>query len=91
MTSVAFQPNLRKQIRKLPKILESVEIIQYYSILFMSLVTTTDCCEICRKLDLRGAMAKEMRIQDPQGMGAPLLEHAVQSDQTASLKSFRIL
>ena len=44
-------------------------IIQYYS--FVSLVTTTDCCEIRRKLDLRGAMAKEMRIQDPQGMGAP--------------------
>ena len=30
-----FQSNLRKQIRKLPKILKSVKIIQYYSILFM--------------------------------------------------------
>ena len=30
-----FQSNLRKQIRKLPKILKSVEIIQYYSILFI--------------------------------------------------------
>ena len=27
-----FQSNLRKQIRKLPKILKSVKIIQYYSI-----------------------------------------------------------
>ena len=34
MTSVAFQSNLRKQIRKLPKILKLVKIIQYYSILF---------------------------------------------------------
>ena len=30
-----FQSNLRKQIRKLPKILKSVKIIQYYSILFI--------------------------------------------------------
>ncbi len=29
-----FQSNLRKQIRNLPKILKSVKIIQYYSILF---------------------------------------------------------
>ena len=29
-----FQSNLRKQIGKLPKILKSVKIIQYYSILF---------------------------------------------------------
>ena len=29
-----FQSNLRKQIRKLPKILKSVKIIQYYSISF---------------------------------------------------------
>ena len=36
VTSVAFQSNLRKQIRKLPKILksDSMKIIQYYSILF---------------------------------------------------------
>ena len=34
VTSVAFQSNLRKQIRKLPKILKSVKFIQYYSILF---------------------------------------------------------
>ena len=35
MTSVAFQSILRKQIRKLLKILKSVKIIQYYSILFL--------------------------------------------------------
>ena len=34
VTSVAFQSILRKQIRKLPKILKSVKIIQYHSILF---------------------------------------------------------
>ena len=34
VTFVAFQPILRKQIRKLPNILKSVKIIQYYSILF---------------------------------------------------------
>jgi hypothetical protein len=33
-----FQSNLRKQIRKLPKILKSVKIIQYYSL--VSLVET---------------------------------------------------
>ena len=31
VTSVAFQSILRKQIRKLPKILKSVKIIQYYT------------------------------------------------------------
>ena len=36
VTSVAFQSNLRKQIRKLPKILKSVKSIQYYS--FVSLL-----------------------------------------------------
>ena len=30
-----FQSNLRKQIRKLPKILKSVKIIHYYSLLFI--------------------------------------------------------
>ena len=30
-----FQSNLRKQIRKLPKILKSVKIIHYYSMLFI--------------------------------------------------------
>ena len=34
MTSVAFQSNLRKQFRKLPKFLKFVKIIQFYSILF---------------------------------------------------------
>ena len=34
VTSVAFQSILRKQIRKLPKFLKFVKIIQYYSILF---------------------------------------------------------
>ena len=32
MTCVAFQSNLRKQGRALPKILKSVKIIEYYSI-----------------------------------------------------------
>ena len=39
MTSVAFQSILRKQIRKLPKILKSVKIIQYCSILFNRLLS----------------------------------------------------
>ena len=39
VTSVAFQSNLRKQIRKLPKILKSVKSIQYYSILFIRVLT----------------------------------------------------
>ena len=34
VTSVVFQSNLREQIRKLPKILKSVKMIQYYSSLF---------------------------------------------------------
>ena len=38
MTSVVFQSNLRKRIRKFPKILKFVkinnQIIQYYSIIF---------------------------------------------------------
>ena len=36
MTSVAFQSILRKQIRKLPNILKSVKIIQYYSIVSLA-------------------------------------------------------
>ena len=39
VTSVAFQSILRKQIRKLPKILKSVKIIQYYSILFIRVLS----------------------------------------------------
>ena len=39
MTSVAFQSILRKQIRKLPKILKSVKIIQYYSRLFIRVLS----------------------------------------------------
>ena len=34
MTSVDFQSNLRKRIRKLPKFLKILKIIQSYSILF---------------------------------------------------------
>ena len=34
-----FQSNLRKQIRKLPKILKSVKIIQYYSISFIRVLS----------------------------------------------------
>ena len=36
-----FQSNLRKQIRKLPKILQFVKIIHYYSELFTSLVSVS--------------------------------------------------
>ena len=50
-----FQSNLRKQIRKLPKILKSVKIIQYYS--FVSLLPapkalrrTVAACSELRKL-----------------------------------------
>ena len=41
MTSVVFQSILRKQIRKLPKILnsDSVKIIQYDSILFIRVLS----------------------------------------------------
>ena len=39
MTSVAFQSILRKQIRKLPKILKSAKIIQNYSILFIRVLS----------------------------------------------------
>ena len=44
MTSVAFQSILRKQIRKLPKILksDSVKIIQYYSLLFIRVLSHRD-------------------------------------------------
>ena len=34
-----FQSNLRKQIRKLPKILKSVKIIHHYSLLFIRVLT----------------------------------------------------
>ena len=40
MTAVDFQSNLRKQIRKLPKFLKFVKIIQFYSI--VSLAVTAD-------------------------------------------------
>ena len=39
VTSVDFQSNLRKQIRKLPKFLKFVKIIQFYSILFIRVLT----------------------------------------------------
>ena len=44
MTSVVFQSNLRKQIRKLPKILKVtvVKIIQYSSILFIRVLRRSD-------------------------------------------------
>ena len=44
VTSVAFQSNLRKQIRKLPKILKFVKIIQYYSILFIRVLSCKCWC-----------------------------------------------
>ena len=34
-----FQSNLRKQIRKLPKILKSVKVIHYYSISFIRVLS----------------------------------------------------
>ena len=39
MRSVAFQSILRKRIRKLPKFLKILKIIQYYSILFNRVLT----------------------------------------------------
>ena len=41
MTSVAFQSILRKQIRKLPKILksDSVKMIHYYSLFFIRVLS----------------------------------------------------
>ena len=48
VTSVAFQSILRKQllqIRKLPKILKSVKIIQYYSILFIRVLNSNPASE----------------------------------------------
>ena len=42
MTSVDFQSNLRKQIRKLPKFLKFVKIIQFYSILFNRVLSHTE-------------------------------------------------
>ena len=56
VTSVAFQSILRKQIRKLPKILKSVKIIQYYSILFIRVLK--------RDSSQRG------RAQEPRELGA---------------------
>ena len=44
-----FQSNLRKQIRKLPKILQFVKIIHYYSELFTSLLSS------CPGAHVRGA------------------------------------
>ena len=43
VTSVALQSILRKQIRKLPKILKSVKIIQYYSLVLFIRVLRGDC------------------------------------------------
>ena len=43
VTSVDFQSNLRKQIRKLPKFLKFVKIIQYYSILFNRVLSHLVC------------------------------------------------
>ena len=40
-----FQLNLRKQIRKLPKILKSVKIIHYYSIVFIIIHSCPYCAQ----------------------------------------------
>ena len=40
MTSVDLQSNLRKQIRKLPKILKSVKIVHYISLLFIRVLSS---------------------------------------------------
>ena len=47
VTSVAFQSILRKQIRKLPKILKSAKIIHYHSLLFIIRVLRADPAAGC--------------------------------------------
>ena len=58
MTSVAFQSNLRKQIRKLPNILKSVKIIHNYSILFIRVLRHDS------EAPRRRALANETRSGD---------------------------
>ena len=52
-----FQSNLRKQLRKLPKILKSVKIIQYYSILFIRVLIRDHLSPLLRPPQDRGAVA----------------------------------
>ena len=47
VTSVAFQSTLRKQIRKLPTILKSVNIIHYYSLLFIRVLRADTVSSVC--------------------------------------------
>ena len=49
VTSVDFQPNLRKRIRKLPKFLKFVRSIQFYSILFNRVLTLESRGEFRRR------------------------------------------
>ena len=56
-----FRSNLRKQIRKLPKILKSVKIIQYYSILFIRVLN-----DLVEALLLVGALLG-LRLQLQEG------------------------
>ena len=49
-----FQSNLRKQIRKLPKILQFVKIIHYYSELFTSLLNSYARISSRRELSMAG-------------------------------------
>ena len=59
MTSVAFQSILRKQIRNLPKILKSVKIINYYSLLFIC-VLGEDEHGLLQKRALRSALQRKL-------------------------------
>ena len=61
-----FQSNLRKQIRKLPKFLQFVKIIHYYSELFTSLLTD-DCQKSvtqCSEARSGGSCANELLLRD---------------------------
>ena len=67
---VAFSSNLRKQIRNLPKILNFVKIIQYYSKLFTGVLR--NACHPRRGPDHRGhpreGQCKEQRRDGDQAL-----------------------
>ena len=60
MTPVAFQLNLRKQIRKLPKCLKFVKVIQFYSIVSLG-AAEGDALEPLALLAHRGRAARRRR------------------------------
>ena len=73
-----FQPNLRKQIRNLPKILNFVKKIHYYSKLFTSLLRPLAapafplCADARRRgddLPLRGGGLVLLRVADARPPG----------------------